>query len=90
MKINQDIVDEWTYLTKGYVVAKGKEVALAHRTGDRLFDRKLQELMALNNFLFSIQYYDYSSGIFTDNELKYLFEQLGRLGHTCPKSWVTV
>lgn len=90
MLINQTVIDEWILLAKGYIVSKGKETALAHKTGDRLFDEKLEELMALENFLFSIQDYDYSSGIFTDDELKYLLEQIGKLGHTCPKNWLVV
>jgi len=30
------------------------------------------------------------SGIFTDEELKHLFEQIGKIGHTCPKEWAKV
>lgn len=90
MLINQTVVNEWILIGKGYVVAKGKEVAQAHKSSDRLFSEKLDELMALENFLYSIRNYDYLSAIFTDDELKHLFEQIGKLGYTCPKSWLTV
>jgi len=30
------------------------------------------------------------SGIFTDEELKYLFEQIGKLAFTCPKDWLRI